>query len=293
MNNVAVTELGYVGVGIRDIDAWRFLVSDIFGMEWVAENDKIKLRMDNWHNRVILHPGQEEDLLYAGFRVAGIEEFRMMREHLTACNVSFEVASPAEAGERCVLELLRLKDPAGVPLEIFHGPRVDRHRPFRPGRGMHGKFCTGPGGLGHVGIRVVDAAQSYRFYSQVLGMRGGVETITQFGPQIVTPTFMDCNTRDHTVAFSPVPIENSIHHLMVEVDNIDDVGLAYDMIQKRGIPVLATIGRHSNDSMISFYIQSPSGWALEYGCSSSPAKSQSEYNVSEVWGHEFHFPAGK
>jgi len=71
MNNVAVTELGYVGVGIRDIDAWRFLLSDIFGMEWVAENDKIKLRLDNWHNRVILHPGQEEDLLYAGFRVSG------------------------------------------------------------------------------------------------------------------------------------------------------------------------------------------------------------------------------
>jgi len=32
MNNVAVTELGYVGVGIRDIDAWRFLLSDY--SEW-------------------------------------------------------------------------------------------------------------------------------------------------------------------------------------------------------------------------------------------------------------------
>jgi glyoxalase/bleomycin resistance protein/dioxygenase superfamily protein len=101
---------------------------------------------------------------------------------------------------------------------------------------------------------------------------------------------MDCNTRDHTAAFSPVPIENNIHHLMVEVDNIDDVGLAYDMIQKHGIPIIATIGRHSNDSTISFYVQSPSGWALEYGCSSSAAKSQSEYNVAEVWGHAFHFP---
>jgi len=82
-------------------------------------------------------------------------------------------------------------------------------------------------------------------------MRGGVETITQFGPHVVTPMFMDCNSRDHTVAFSPVPIETSIHHLMIEVDNIDDVGLAYDMVKSAGSDY-PTIGRHSNDSSISF-----------------------------------------
>ena len=71
---------------------------------------------------------------------------------------------------------------------------------------MHGKFCTGPGGLGHIGVPIVDAAQSYRFYSQVLGMRGGVETITQFGPHVVTPMFTAaCKPSNDTI---PEPSNN-------------------------------------------------------------------------------------
>jgi 2,3-dihydroxybiphenyl 1,2-dioxygenase len=210
-----------------------------------------------------------------------------MREHLTAVSVPFEVGSAGDADERSVLELLRLKDPAGVPLEIFHGPRVDRHLPFRPGRGMHGGFVTGADGLGHILVRDAGDAKSYRFYSQVLGMRGSIETVAQIGESRLTPTFMDCNPRDHTVALSPVPIDKNIHHLMIQVDNIDDVGLAYDLILKHQIPITATLGRHSNDEMISFYIESPSGFFLEYGFGGGVAKIQSEYNISDAWGHEY------
>jgi 2,3-dihydroxybiphenyl 1,2-dioxygenase len=287
MNKVAVTELGYVGFGIKDVDAWKFLASEVFGMEWSAADDRINLRTDSWHRRVTIHPSEEEDLLYAGFRVAGPEEFALMQDHLQACNVPFEVGSAADAQDRSVLELLRLSDPAGVPLEIFHGPRVDRHLPFRPGRGMFGKFVTGADGLGHIVIRDAGDNKSYRFYSQVLGMRGSIEVVAQMGDLRLTPTFMDCNQRDHSVAFSPVPIEKNIHHLMVQVDNIDDVGLAYDLILKHKIPVIATLGRHSNDEMISFYIESPSGFFLEYGFGASAAKGQSEYNISDAWGHEY------
>src|ERR1700722_17751785 len=179
MSKVAVTELGYVGFGIKDAEAWKFLTSEIFGMEWAPSGDDINLRLDYWHRRVTMHPGRDEDLLYAGFRVAGPEEFWLMQEQLKDCDVPFELGSSGDAQERSVLELLRLRDPAGVPLEIFHGPQVDRHLPVKPGRGMHGRFVTGGDGLGHIVIRHTD--KSYRFYSQVLGMHGSIETIAQFG----------------------------------------------------------------------------------------------------------------
>jgi extradiol dioxygenase len=74
---------------------------------------------------------------------------------------------------------------------------------------------------------------------------------------------------------------------MIQVDNIDDVGLAYDLILKHQIPIASTLGRHSNDEMISFYIESPSGFLLEYGFGGGVAKAQSEYNIADAWGHEY------
>jgi hypothetical protein len=39
--------------------------------------------------------------------------------------------------------------------------------------------------------------------------------------------------------------------------------------------------------MISFYVQTPSGWLLEYGFGGAQASHQSEYSTAEIWGHEF------
>ena len=287
MAKAVVTELGYVGIGVQDVEAWRLFATEVLGLESFEEKGRTMLRVDQWHSRIAMYPEGDDDLAYAGFRVAGPEEFRDMQQHLSDCGVAYDVASSAEAEDRSVLEFLRLHDPAGIPLEIFHGPLVDRHKPFRPGRGMHGKFCTGSGGLGHIILRDAAGGASYRFYSQVLGMRGNVENRIHAPSGVFEATFMHCNERDHTVAFGVGPLEKKIHHLMLEVDNIDDVGLAYDLVRKRGMKILVTLGRHSNDNTISFYVQTPSGWYLEYGYAGAPATHQSEYSVNEVWGHEF------
>jgi 2,3-dihydroxyethylbenzene 1,2-dioxygenase len=285
MNKVAVTELGYVGFGVKDLDAWRTFTSEILGMEFVEIDGGAKLRTDYWHHRVILQSAHDEDLLFAGFRVAGPEEFRQMQSQLEHCGVAYEVATQAEAEGRCVLELLRLNDPAGNPLEIFHGPQVDLHKPFRPGRGMHGHFVAGTAGLGHVILRDAGVEQSYRFYSQALGMRGSVESFFHADDKRFAPVFMHCNERGHTVAFGAGDLPKRIHHLMLQVTSIDDVGLAYDLMRQHNFPILIEPGKHSNDRMFSFYAQTPSGWNIEYGWGGERALAQSEYNVSDIWGH--------
>ena len=292
MNKVCVTELGYVGIGVRSLSAWGAYARDILGLEWLEEDGKVMLRMDYWHHRVLIHPGDEDDLLYAGFRVAGPEEFRMMQHQLSECGVAFQVASPAEADERYVLELLRLKDPAGTQLEIFHGPRVDRHKPFWPARPMHGKFRTGAGGMGHIIVRDKGVEESYRFYSQALGMRGSAEVRFNVGAKTLQPVFMHCNERDHALAFGSGVQKTRIHHVMLEVDNIDDVGLAYDLARLHKVPILMAPGRHANDHTYSFYMQTPSGWFCEYGYGTTAPNEQSEYNVvGDIWGHELVLPS--
>lgn len=289
MDKVGVTELGYVGIGVKDMAAWEQFACGILGMEWSdeGEGDRCYLRMDYWHHRVVVHNDGGDDMLYSGYRVAGPDEFVGMQRQLKELGIDFRVGSPEEAAERRVLEVLKLEDPAGVPVEIFHGPEVDTARPLRPGRGMHGRFSTGAGGIGHIVVRDDGPDKSYRFYTQALGMRGSVEgRIPLPNGTLQQPTFLHCNERDHSIAFGAGPMRRKIHHLMVEAESQDDVGLAYDLVRKAGVPILMTLGKHANDDMLSFYVQTPSGWFLEYGAGGRKANHQSEYCTRDSWGHE-------
>jgi len=287
VEKVRVTELGYIGFEVSDIGAWRNLAGDVLGMDFVVEDGSARLRMDYWHQRLILTEGPADDLAFAGFRLSGPEDFAAMRRQLEAVGVSYQVGSDDECEGRHVLELLKLRDPAGVPIELFHGPQVDRHQPMRPGRGMHGRFKVGDYGLGHIVIRENGIDLSDRFYREALGMRGSVEARVRFNGDNMAPVFMHCNPRGHSIAFGIPGFTKRIQHFMIEVDNLDDVGMALELCKERQVPILLGLGRHQNDKMVSFYMQTPSGFFVEYGWGGHEALKQSEYNVrGDSWGHE-------
>jgi len=287
---VAVTELGYVCFGVSDLAAWRDFAGNIIGLEVAEERgepNRLYLRTDYWHHRIVLEKNGADDLTAAGLRVAGVAEFGAMQRLLKEAGVKFEVGGKDLAAERRALEVMRLVDPAGNPIEIFHGPQIDTHRPFLPGRRMHGRFMTGDaGGVGHMILRNAGLEKAYQFYS-LLGMRGGIEY------QVPTPDgqkaeilFMHCNERDHTVAFGP-PSKKSINHLMLEVDNLDDVFMTHELVEKSNYPIMISLGKHSNDRMFSFYVASPSGFLIEIGWGGRPATHQSEYYTRDTYGHVF------
>jgi 2,3-dihydroxyethylbenzene 1,2-dioxygenase len=70
---------------------------------------------------------------------------------------------------------------------------------------------------------------------------------------------------------------------MLEVENFDDIGLAYEIVTERKIPLIMAPGKHSNDQMYSFYFKNPSGWAFEYGWGGRPATYQSEYYTKDMY----------
>ena len=284
---VQVTELGYVGLGVKDLDAWKNFATSIVGLELAddGEPDRCYLRMDYWHHRIVLHHDGSDDLAYLGFRVSGAHEFAEMQRQLSEAGIKFRVGSIEEAEERRVLGVLKLNDPDGNPVEIFHGPLTEFSKPFHPGRPMHGRFKTGAGGMGHCIVRERDVDAAQRFYQQ-LGMRGGVEYKFGAGKRTVGLVFMHCNERDHTVAFGIPAGDRRLNHIMLEVDNLDDVGMTYDLVRKNNIPVTITPGKHSNDHMYSFYFRNPSGWMFEYGWGARPATYQSEYFVGDMYGHQ-------
>nr|QLG20571.1 1,2-dihydroxynaphthalene dioxygenase [uncultured bacterium] len=287
---VGVTELGYLGFGVSNMDAWREYASKVMGLEVFdeGEKDRFYIRMDYQHHRITVHNSGTDDLDYVGWRVAGPEEFDQMMRQLDAVGVKYTRGTEADCKERSVLDLIKFLDPGDNPTEIYHGPRIDYHKPFHPGRGMHGRFLTGQQGLGHIILRQADTQKAYRFYTDVLGMRGSVEyhlAIPQIGIT-AKPIFLHCNDRDHSVAFLGGPAEKRINHLMLEVDNIDDIGQTHDIVRDLEIPVTVKLGKHANDQMFTFYSVNPSGWLFEYGGVGRTASHQSEYYEYDMWGHD-------
>ena len=88
-----------------------------------------------------------------------------------------------------------------------------------------------------------------------------------------------------------MPTASGIVHLMIEVEQADDVGLCHDRALRRKVPMSATLGRHVNDLMLSFYMKTPGGFDVEFGCEGRQVDDEAwiarESTAVSLWGHDF------
>jgi extradiol dioxygenase len=102
--------------------------------------------------------------------------------------------------------------------------------------------------------------------------------------------FLHCNPRHHTVALATVHGMVGVHHLMLEVNDVDDVGRTLDLVNAHAIPVAMGLGRHTNDFMTSFYVRTPSGFEIEYGAGGRVIDDDNweieTYDAMSIWGHK-------
>ncbi len=104
--------------------------------------------------------------------------------------------------------------------------------------------------------------------------------------------FMHCqNSRHHSLAIAAMPSAAGCIHMMFEVPDMPEVGRAYDRMLAHKVKLTATLGQHTNDKMISFYMKTPSGFDLEYGyCDYTPdwnSHAVHEFTKVSLWGHDF------
>ncbi len=290
--------LGYLRVQSTDIPRWRELTVEALGLAETTgpHEDGLYLRMDEREARLIVLPGETDGVLAVGWEVR--DQFALSRvgRAVEAAGFGVKELSQSECDERRVEAALLFEDPAGTPVEVFFGPVLD-HDPVRT-RWMQ-TFITGDQGMGHVVLPTTNPAETVQFYTEVLGFlpRGAV----RIGPKKATgsdetPTrvrFMGVNERHHSLAVCPAPHGEApgLVHLMMEVDSLDAVGRALDEVNRRGFSVSSTLGRHTNDKMVSFYVRAPGGWDLEYGCEGLLV-DESYYTAEEItadsyWGHDW------
>ena len=139
--------------------------------------------------------------------------------------------------------------------------------------------------MGHIILNVPDTEKAYDFYVDVLGFeeRNSLEL-----PEGNT-YFFGCNARQHTLGLNPAQAP-ALMHFMVEGADIDDVGRALDRADDLNVPMMQSLGKHTNDHMLSFYVYSPEGHAAEFGWGGERVEHpHPTYQITEgaVWGHKF------
>jgi 3,4-dihydroxy-9,10-secoandrosta-1,3,5(10)-triene-9,17-dione 4,5-dioxygenase len=292
-----IRALGYIRIEATDLDAWRAFAVDGLAMEAVDGplTDALYLRIDDRAARIVVVPGATDRLVCSGWEVADVAALRATVEGLRACGVAVREGSATEIAERRVEAMVHVDDPFGNHLELFAGAVLD-HRPLTNASGT--RFVTGPLGLGHVVLPAPDVDAGLAFYGELLGFQ--VRDSMRLPPAMfgradedgpVFMRFLGCNPRHHSLGLFPAPLPSGLVHRMVEVETLDDVGRALDRVGALGARLSATLGRHTNDHMVSFYVQSPSGFDVEYGTGArlvDPAEwVATEITAVSFWGHRF------
>jgi 3,4-dihydroxy-9,10-secoandrosta-1,3,5(10)-triene-9,17-dione 4,5-dioxygenase len=289
--------LGYLRIEATDVSAWREHGLKVLGMLEGdgSDDDALYLRMDDFPARLVIVPSDRDHLQASGWETANAAELDDIRQRLDDAGVPYKEGSAEELADRRVDELISFEDPDGSRLEAFHGVALQHRRVVSP---YGHRFVTGEQGLGHVVMSTTDDDASLHFYRDVLGFR--LRDSMRLAPQLVgrpddgKPAwlrFFGCNPRHHSLAFLPMPTPTGIVHLMVEVESSDDVGLCHDRALRRKVPMSATLGRHVNDLMLSFYMKTPGGFDLEFGCEGRMVEDESwiarESTAVSLWGHDF------
>ena len=293
--------LGYINISTSSIDRWRHFAFGVLGFAegkgpQNGDASALYLRMDERAARIIVVPGETDRVLTVGWEVRDHSALQRVKAVLDGAGVAFKQLSVAEAGARRVEEVITFEDPAGTTLEVFHGPVLDHSPVITP---FGAKFVTGDQGLGHIVLPATDPGGTFDFYTEVLGFRsrGAFRVpLTPKGPKEFGPVrvrFLGINERHHSLAICPAAHQRDprVVHIMVEVDTLDAVGQALDRINAEGIQLSSTLGRHTNDKMVSFYVRAPGDWDIEFGTDGMRV-DETYYTAEEItadsyWGHQW------
>ncbi len=283
---MAVDQLGYLAFEVSSLDAWQAFASAVLGVGITRTEAGMELRLDGHARRFFLTEGPRDDLSAVGWQLADDAALDGLVARLREDGCEVTECDPATRG---VQRLVSFRDPGRIPNEAYVGPELAE--PFQSDFVRSG-FVADALGLGHVVLRALDKAESFRFYTEVVGFKLSDHIVCEIFGYPVDISFLHTNPRHHTLALGE-NLPKRMHHFLLEVNNIDDVGLAYDRVIRNGVTIHQTLGRHPNDRMLSFYAETPSGFQFEIGWGGrlvdDATWTPTTHGCISEWGH--HPPA--
>lgn len=282
--------IGYLGFETTKIEEWRDYGPNVMGYQIgkspESDPDSLYFRTDDRRHRLAFHSGPIDRVAYIGWEAKGRLEYIAAVEKFRANGIEVTVGDAALCELRGVRELIRFRDPVGYQHELFYAQKWTP-RSFTPGR-PHGGFVAGKRGLGHVVLITPEyTSELEHFLTKIMGFKwygagAGKGRTGFFHTKLNTWT-------SHDIGYGHAPGRMGIQHMGMTVASMRDVGETYDLVKKREIPMLMTLGQHSQDPCVSFYHFSPSGFAIETIYELEPWHEDGfELNPERLslWGHE-------
>ena len=293
-----VSALGYVRMQMRDPSQWLRFGEDVLGFvgETVADGS-VRLKMDDAPFRYLVEKGDADRFLAAAWECGDQAQYEGFREALASAGALTGEGDAEQAERRNVTGVAFATDPSGNSLEIYHG-RTGQGAGFSsPIEGL--EFITDPMGMGHVVLPAQAFEDTAAFYQDLLGFGLSDELIlpppAEGAPEQLLHFLHADNPRHHSIGLYNYPSPSGLVHVMAEANSLDGVGLCLDRVKAADFPIVASLGRHWNDGMVSFYFIAPGGIPVEYGYDGRQfhdwaGVEPTRGGIADIWGHAYNFP---
>lgn len=279
-----INAMSYVVVHTPHLERWLPMASNHIGLHVdVVEPDvAVRLRMDAKVQRLLLLATSGPASLAMGFEAPDAAALQRVRQALETAGYPVVDGTVAEIALRGVKAMFHFRDPDANRIEVVWG-LADTAEPLHPGRPIGG-FRTGELGIGHVALMTGEFERMCHLYKEVLGFKVSDRASAPFKVE-----FLHVNPRHHTLGLADTGTGAGVYHLMLEYNDFDDVGRAYDMALENPESIGVTLGRHINDHVTSFYLKNPDGWMFELGWAArtiGPDWQIEELPGMSLWGHD-------
>jgi 2,3-dihydroxybiphenyl 1,2-dioxygenase len=284
--------LGYVLVESPRVSDWKRLAADAIGMAVAADSPNlIAFRTDAHARRLIVSRSAQEDVAL-GWEIDRPAALETILRRLAARRISVEEIGGEEAALRGVERLWRFIGPKRQRFELFTEPLREAAEPQLRNKG----FVTGERGLGHVAITSRNPKAMIAFWREIFDAKVSDHIEARISGVNLRMTFLRVNSRHHSVAIAGTkglamdPFATKIQHLEMQVTTLDDVSAAFTRCRQLGFKIAMSVGQHTNDRDVSFYVVTPSGFYFELGW--SPSEDEGEHwpevvhHGISVWGHK-------
>jgi catechol-2,3-dioxygenase len=240
-----VQRVGYVAIGVTDLDAAVSFATDLMGMRVTVRPDgHAYLALGEEHHSLLYIDGDACHLDHLGLEAAGPEALAEIRARVARAGYEVIQDSPLVLG---VSDGFAFAGPEGFAYHVYVGMErvANAHQPtgLRPSR------------LGHVTLNPRDPELTRQFLMEVLDFRLS-DTIKGAG------FFLRCNSEHHGVGL--LKGRGTFHHSAWQVQSVADLGHLGDLLDGHGRHLLWGPVRHGAGHNIAAYFPEPGGSVVEY-----------------------------
>ena len=245
-----VSEIRYVGYGVKDLEAERRFYTEQWGLVEVPSDDGLvwlRAQGHDEHHVVRLRPDETN-------RIDVIALAAESRADVDALAVQVREAGAKLLGEPRALTSpgggygFRFFSPDGLPFEVSSDVARGPSRAITRSEGV-------PVKISHIVIHSPNHRAAAAFFEQALGFR----VSDWLGDFMV---FLRCNRAHHRVAILPGP--PCLNHVAYDTVGVDGMMRGISRLKQTGLDITWGPGRHTAGNNTFSYFVTPNRFAVEY-----------------------------